>query len=84
MICWVFGICSKLITQKLFKKKVQAGGPQCITEVSIELATTYQNAVVENFDRHLIKYIKYRLHNLFLVSDNKKLMNINFKKEIYH
>lgn len=52
----------------VYKEKLQAGASNCLAEACTELATSYTNNIVENFESRLIKYIKYKLKHMFMVS----------------
>ena len=44
------------------------GVSQCITEVSTEIATSYNNAIVENFEKRLLYFLTFKLQTMFVVS----------------
>jgi hypothetical protein len=51
-----------------YHKTLEAGTSQCLAEACTELATCYQNNVVENFEAHLLKFLVYQLQHTFTVS----------------
>lgn len=53
--------------------KIRPGTSQCLTEASKELATWYQNHIVENFEERVIKYLLYKLRTTFVVSTHKTI-----------
>lgn len=63
--------CQKYPNAK-FNGKLTAGASQCITEVCVELATSYTNCVVETFENKLLNYLKYKLHNWIPVRTKKQ------------
>ncbi|KAI9267254.1 hypothetical protein EDC94DRAFT_515544, partial [Helicostylum pulchrum] len=56
-------------TNIVYDKTMEAGASQCLSEACTELATSYQNNVVENFEARLLNYIYYLLQNTFNVSN---------------
>ncbi|KAI9032495.1 hypothetical protein CLU79DRAFT_784185 [Phycomyces nitens] len=44
------------------------GISQCVAEACTELATLYINNSVENFENHLLYFLRYKLQDLFMVS----------------
>jgi hypothetical protein len=52
----------------VYKEKLENGASQCLTEACKEVATSYINNIVETFEARLVKYLKYRLQNMFMVS----------------
>lgn len=44
------------------------GVSQCITEASIEITTSYNNAIVENFEKRLLYFLTFKLQTMFVVS----------------
>lgn len=58
-----------------FERKLTKGASQCITDVCVELATSYLNAVVETFETKLLGHLKYCLHNWIPVRIKKQTRN---------
>ena len=52
----------------LYTEKLLPGISQCVTEACKELATSYTNNIVENFENHLLYFLRYKLQDLFMVS----------------
>jgi hypothetical protein len=54
----------------VYDKIIGGGASQCIAEACTELATSYQNNIVENFEERLLKYLYCKLQNIFMVNKN--------------
>lgn len=48
-------------------KTLLPGVSQCITEACTEIATSYLNNIVENFEQRLLYYLKFKLQIMFVV-----------------
>ncbi|KAI8643373.1 hypothetical protein BD408DRAFT_464615 [Parasitella parasitica] len=46
------------------------GASQCISEACIEIATSYNNAIVENFEKRLMYFLTFKLQTMFVVSSD--------------
>lgn len=68
----------------VFKKKLQAGASQCLAEACTELATSYQNCIVETFEDRLLRYFYYRLQNIFVVSKRKILYEYKINIQLFY
>ncbi|GAA5816932.1 hypothetical protein MFLAVUS_010467 [Mucor flavus] len=55
---------------------------QCVTEACTELATSYTNNIVENFENHLLYFLRYKLQDLFMFMP-KKIIGEVAKKYCY-
>ena len=62
--------CRISFPNNVYKEKLQVGASNCLSEACTELATSYQNHIVENFESRMIKYLKYKLQHKFMVSVN--------------
>jgi len=67
----------------VYEKKIEGGASQCIAEVCTEIATGYQNNIVENFEAHLLKYLYYQLQNIFKVKQKYKALLLKYITHIY-
>ncbi|ORE01429.1 hypothetical protein BCV72DRAFT_321480 [Rhizopus microsporus var. microsporus] len=47
-------------------KKLASRTSQCLSEACIQLATTYTNCIVENFEARLLKYLSYLIQYTFV------------------
>ncbi|ORE08371.1 hypothetical protein BCV72DRAFT_323955, partial [Rhizopus microsporus var. microsporus] len=47
------------ICQLVMDKRLASGTSQCLSEACVQLATTYTNCIVENFEARLLKYLSY-------------------------
>lgn len=54
-----------------FNGDLIGGSSQCITEACKELATTYENPVVEIFEDILKRFLRYRIQTMIVVKINK-------------
>ncbi|GAA5803229.1 hypothetical protein HPULCUR_008706 [Helicostylum pulchrum] len=55
----------------MYNAALKPGLSQCLTEACTELATSYQNHTVENFETRVIKFLTYKLPITFVVSSHK-------------
>ena len=58
-----------LYSNAIHSETLPTGASQPLTAACVELATIYTNNIVENFESRLLRYLKYRLQNTFMVSD---------------
>ncbi|GAA5815083.1 hypothetical protein MFLAVUS_008589 [Mucor flavus] len=66
----------------LYTEKILPGISQCVTEACTELATSYTNNIVENFENHLLYFLRYKLQDLFRFMP-KKIIGEVAKKYCY-
>ncbi|GAA5809410.1 hypothetical protein MFLAVUS_002818 [Mucor flavus] len=66
----------------LYTEKLLPGISQCVTEACTELATSYTNNIVENFENHLLYFLRYKLQDLFMFMP-KKIIGEVAKKYCY-
>ena len=60
--------CRAAFPNMVYKAELPPGASNCLSEACTELQTSYRNHIVENFEGRLIKYLRYRLQNMFIVS----------------
>ena len=53
----------------VYNKVLAPGTSQCLAEACNELATSYQNSIVEGFEERLLNFLYYRLQHIFMVSN---------------
>ncbi|GAA5812184.1 hypothetical protein MFLAVUS_005634 [Mucor flavus] len=66
----------------LYAEKLLPGISQCVTEACTELATSYTNNIDENFENHLLYFLRYKLQDLFMFMP-KKIIGEVAKKYCY-
>lgn len=75
----VWNVFKSFYPSIVFHQTLASGTWQCIAEASTELATAYQNNMVEHFESRLTRFLYYRLQNMFMVS-NIYIYNSYFSK----
>ncbi|KAI9275007.1 hypothetical protein EDC94DRAFT_509409, partial [Helicostylum pulchrum] len=60
----------------MYNAVLRPGSSQCLTEACTELATSYHNHIVENFETRVIKFLTYKLQITFVVSTHKNKSSI--------
>ncbi|KAI7903269.1 uncharacterized protein BX663DRAFT_433818, partial [Cokeromyces recurvatus] len=56
-----------------------SGASQCLAEACTEVATSYQNAIVETFENRLIYYLRYKIQIMFVSMNRNDVHNIAVK-----
>lgn len=60
----------------VYDQTLSSGTSQCLSEACTELATNYQNNIVEHFESRLTYFLYYRLQNIFMVSNEYVCVHI--------
>ncbi|GAA5794871.1 hypothetical protein HPULCUR_000219 [Helicostylum pulchrum] len=60
----------------MYNAVLRPGSSQCLTKACTELATSYHNRIVENFETRVIKFLTYKLQITFVNMDYATIKNI--------
>lgn len=67
----------------VYRQQIASGTSQCLAEACTQLATSYQNNIVEHFESRLLNFLYYRLQNIFMVNNRYCIYRVLFSKVIY-